>query len=53
MKETIKKRSTLNPPVRGKDLVRWMRGKATVKLSTDEIITLTRDTKGIRSFPAK
>jgi AbrB family looped-hinge helix DNA binding protein len=30
------------PSKRGRDLVNWMRGKGTLKLTTDEILALTR-----------
>lgn len=33
------------PPVRGRNLVRRMRGKSTVRMTTDEIMALTRGEK--------
>jgi len=36
-------RKAEGPPRRGRQLVERMRGRATVKMSTDEIMALTRD----------
>ena len=40
--DTVRLQKVKKTPDRGEELIRRMRGKATVKMSTDEIMALTR-----------
>ncbi len=44
-------RKKASPPARGRRLVEAMRGRSTVKMTTDQIMALTRGAPGRRTSP--